>query len=305
MQPRPVVPGRFTMITRRCTQRQLLLRPDPETNQIFLYVLGLAAQRTGVAVILPSAQANHHHAVTLDRSGRLPEFYEHLHKLVARAMNTHRRRFENFWASGQTSVVELVGVEDVIEKIVYAATNPVKDGLVARVHHWPGANGLRALLERRTITVKRPRVFFSKRGNLPEEVTLTLGIPPELGDADRILATIRARCAQVEAAMEAERAKTGARVMGRRAVRAQSWRARPQSRERRFGLSPRVAARDKWARIEALQRNAAFLDAYRTARTCWLAGQPAIFPAGTYWLRRFTPASAAPFARGSPHPPAA
>ena len=55
MLPRPVAPGRFTMITRRCTQRQLLLRPDPETNQIFLYVLGLAAQRTGVDVILPSA----------------------------------------------------------------------------------------------------------------------------------------------------------------------------------------------------------------------------------------------------------
>ncbi len=100
--------------------------------------------------------------------------------------------------------------------------------------------------------------------------------------------------------MAAERAKTGARVMGRRAVRAQSWRARPHSRERRFGLSPRVAARNKWARIEALQRNAAFLDAYLTARTCWLAGQPAIFPAGTYWLRRFTPAPVAPFPRGSP-----
>ena len=100
--------------------------------------------------------------------------------------------------------------------------------------------------------------------------------------------------------MEAHRAKTGARVMGRRAVRAQSWRARPHSRERRFGLSPRVAARNKWARIEALQRNARFIEAYRDARARWLAHQPTLFPAGTYWLRRFTPAPVAPFPRGSP-----
>lgn len=145
------------MTTRRCTQRQFLLQPDPETNQIFLYVLALAAQRSEVDVILPSVQADHHHTVTRDRHGRIVEFYEYLHKLTARAMNAHRGRFENFWASEQTSVVELVGVEDIIDKIVYAATNPVKDGLVAKVHHWPGVNGLRALLERRTITVKRPR----------------------------------------------------------------------------------------------------------------------------------------------------
>ena len=47
------------MITRRCTQRQFLLRPDAITNQTFLYVLALAAERTGVEVILPSVQSNH------------------------------------------------------------------------------------------------------------------------------------------------------------------------------------------------------------------------------------------------------
>jgi hypothetical protein len=55
------------------------LRPDEETNQTFLYALALAAKRTGVDVVLPSAQANHHHTLTFDRTGRLPEFYEYLH----------------------------------------------------------------------------------------------------------------------------------------------------------------------------------------------------------------------------------
>jgi triacylglycerol lipase len=36
------------MITRRCTQRQFLLRPDPATNNAFVYCLAVAAQRAGI-----------------------------------------------------------------------------------------------------------------------------------------------------------------------------------------------------------------------------------------------------------------
>ncbi len=46
-----------------------------------------------------------------------------------------------------------------------------------------------------------------------------------------------------------------------------------------------MAARNKWARIEALEDRAPFLDAYLDARRRWLAGRPTLFPAGTYWLR--------------------
>ncbi|HVV84457.1 MAG TPA: hypothetical protein VHE35_15420 [Kofleriaceae bacterium] len=285
MLPRPVVAGETVMITRRCTQRQFLLRPDPQLNQIYLYVLGLAAQRAGIDLVHATAMSNHAHPVIHDRDGARVAFYQYLHQLVARAGNALRRRFENLWASGQTSVVRLVEVDDVIEKVVYAATNPVTAGLVARVHHWPGVNTLALLLEKRSLVVKRPRIFFSEQ--MPEEVTLTFSIPPELGDTDEILARIRRRVAEVEAAHERARARTGARVLGRRAVRKQSWRDRPGTPAPRFGLRPQVAARNRWARVEALQRNRDFLDAYAQARARWLAGRPAVFPYGTYWLRHF------------------
>ena len=193
-------------------------------------------------------------------------------------------------------MVKLVKVEDVIAKVVYAATNPVTAGLVERVHHWPGVNTLRALLNKEPIVVKRPRHFF--REDMPEEVTLTFAIPPELGDAADILARIRARVAEVEEAEAAKRARTGARVLGRRAVLRQSWSDRPRSREPRFGLRPSVACRSKWARIEALQRNRDFVAAYLDARDLWRVGRPAIFPPGTYWLRRHAPITVAsdPFA---------
>jgi hypothetical protein len=46
--PRQVLPGSFYKITRRCTQRQFLLRPDDVTNNVFAYCLGEGVIRTGV-----------------------------------------------------------------------------------------------------------------------------------------------------------------------------------------------------------------------------------------------------------------
>ena len=58
--PRQVLPGQFYLITRRCTQRQFLLRPDPETNNAFTYCLAEAAERYEISVLLPCAMSNHH-----------------------------------------------------------------------------------------------------------------------------------------------------------------------------------------------------------------------------------------------------
>jgi len=92
---------------------------------------------------------------------------------------------------------------------------------------------------------------------------------------------------QAEAMAAAERLEKGIRIVGRKAVLRQHWRASPNTREPRRGLSPRVACKNKWARIEALQRNQVFLDLYRAARADHLAGHEALFPPGTWWLCRF------------------
>jgi putative transposase len=255
MLPRQIVPGQFYMLTRRTAQRQFVLRPDDETNETFLYCLAEAAQRFAIDIILPSVLSNHHHTVLFDRHGRIVEFTEHFHKMTARAMNALRGRCENLWSSEPPSLLRLVDAADVVDKLVYAATNPVKDHLVERVHQWPGVNGLGDLLRARKIVAKRPRHFFSANGSMPDEVTLELVIPPELGDADEIRATLRERVAAVEAATAEARHRSGAPVLGRRAILHQSWRASPSTPEQRGDLSPRIAARDRWSRLEALVRD--------------------------------------------------
>ena len=294
MLPREFVPGRFYLLTRRCTQRLFLLRPDDETNNNFLYMLAESAARFGIDVLGSCVEDNHHHTVLFDRHGRIVEFYEHLHKFVAKIQNAWRGRWENLWSSEPPSRVRLVDAGDVIDKLVYALTNPVKDGLVERVHHWPGVNTLSALLNRRVLTAHRPRHFFRANSAMHEVVTLELVLPPELGDPDEIRRIVRERVAAVEAAAIEDGRRTGRRILGRRAILKESWRDRPSSHEPRRELSPRVAARDKWARIETLLRDRAFRVAYRAARAAWLLGERAIFPAGTYWLRRFAAVPVAP-----------
>ncbi|MBV8757054.1 MAG: hypothetical protein JO257_07265 [Deltaproteobacteria bacterium] len=281
------MPGAFYLITRRCTQRQFLLRPDEETNNAYLFCLLVAALRCGIDLVLMCAMSNHHHVVLFDRFGRYPEFLEHLHKLLARSQNALRGRWENFWAAGQASVVELIEPEDVLAKLVYVATNPVKDDLVERVHHWPGINGYRALVTGQTLRATRPRHFFRANGPLPSTVEAKLSLPPELGDAETMLRRLQELVTDFEQQAKERRMREGRSVLGRRAVLRQSWRAASTTFEPRRGLNPRVAARNVWLRIEALVRNTAFVRAYQEARAAWLEGLPVVFPAGTYWLRRF------------------
>ena len=128
--PRQVLPRQFYFITRRCTQRHFLLRPDAETNNAFTYCLLEAAQRCQIDLLMTCAMSNHYHSVVFDRYGRYPEFVEHFHKMFARSQNALRGRWENFWSSEQVCVVTLVDREDVMNKLVYTATNPVNDHLV-------------------------------------------------------------------------------------------------------------------------------------------------------------------------------
>ncbi|MBN1916315.1 MAG: hypothetical protein JW889_00280, partial [Verrucomicrobia bacterium] len=170
---------------------------------------------------------------------------------------------------------------------VYTATNPVKDHLVDRVSHWPGVNGLHALLRGRPLRAVRPRHFFRADGPMPAEVQMTLSIPSELGPAVEFLAELEQRVRDVEAKAAAERLRTGRRVCGRRAVLQQSWRGQPTSCAPRRNLRPRIAARNLWARLEALLRNREFIIAYTQARKSWREDASVRFPPGTYWLRRF------------------
>jgi len=285
--PRPILANRFYFLTRRCVQRMFLMRPDDAMNNVFLYCLFEAALRFNIRLLLAQMMSNHHHVVLHDPDGNVVEFYHRFHTNLAKCINALRGRWENAFSTEPTCLVELADGDAVLDKLVYTATNPVKDHLVEQVHHWPGPKTVRALLEGRSMRAKRPAFFFREDGPMPEEVELTFTLPSELGDSTVLLEQLRDRIASVEAACARDRQQRGRCIVGRGRITRQSWRESPASHEPRRNLRPRVAARSKWARIEALQRNREFTREYRAAWLRWRVGLPALFPPGTYALVRY------------------
>jgi hypothetical protein len=160
---------------------------------------------------------------------------------------------------------------------------------------WPGINGYRELIQNKPLCAKRPRHFFRTGGCMPAEVRLELVIPAILGTRDEVVAELRTRVEHVEQETRARRLQTGRRILGRRNVLGQSWKASPNSVEPRRRLRPRFAG-SAAERVAALVAYKDFLATYDDARRAWKAGLRALFPVGTYWLSRFTPVAVVPLA---------
>jgi REP element-mobilizing transposase RayT len=280
--PRQVIPGAIYLVTRRCTQRLFLLKPCKTVNEVFLYVLALAAKRFGVRIHAFCVLSNHSHIVLSDPHAQLPAFQQFLDGLVAKALNAFHGRWENFWAPDTYSAVMLDSTGDLLDKITYVLANPVAAGLVRHGRQWPGLWSAPEQLDT-TIQVPRPKHFFDPDGALPETVPLKLSRPPGFQSTAAFQRDLTASLADRE--LQAAR-DCGGRFLGIAKVLAQESSGRPRSREPRRGLNPRVSARDKWKRIELLRDLVDFLRAYRDA---WLARRrgrkKVIFPYGTYQLR--------------------
>jgi len=297
--PRQVLPGTAYMITRRCSQRQFLMRPDRETNNAFIYCLAEAAARYGIWVLFTIANTNHHHTGIYDPQGVFPEFIERFHKLFAKCQNVLRGRSENFWSTEQTSVVRLADASALLDKMTYALTNPVKDGLVGKAKEWPGVNAFEAIVSDQPLTAERPAHFFRNDGCMPGKVALTFARPPgfESMSQKEFAELVQENVRRVEETAAEDRRRRGVRVLGREGVLRQDWRDFPKSPEARGGLNPQVAARSHWSRMEALQRNRDFRREYGAAREAYINGARDVeFPAGTYWLRRFAKVNCVPYA---------
>ncbi len=284
--PRQVLPGTTYLVTRRCAQRQFLLRPSAITNGVFRYVLSVAARRFGIRVHAFCVLSNHFHLVVTDPEARLPAFEQYLDSLVARALNASLGRWEAFWAPSSYSAVALGSPEDVVAKAAYVLANPVAAGLVRSGRDWPGLWSAPEQIGGVAISTQRPTTFFRANGYMPANVLLELTTPPGFDSPE----TFRKRLTEALAALEEdarrELARDGRTFSGGARVLAQKPWAQPAPGEPRRQLSPRIAARDKWKRIEALSRLVEFLGAYREAWRAMRAGiSDVLFPAGTYALR--------------------
>ncbi len=282
---RPVFKERSLMLTRRVRGQEFLLRPGPTTNNIVGYVLAVMQAKWNLSVIAVVAMSNHWHVVVWDPDGKVVEFQRDCHHFITEGLKANVGGVEPVWSSGAPSRVECEQPEDVIHRVAYCMANPVEAGLVAYGSRWPG---LRRAWPSKPKVFKRPLKYFrgeEKGGAWPAQARLELSRPPgfdELSD-DELAGLVEGAVEEREQTFRDQRAKSGKPFMGRRAVLRQSRHSRPRSREQGPSLSPTVACRDKWRRIERLQANQQWLDSYMAAFTRHREGdRDTVFPYGTY-----------------------
>jgi len=289
MRPRPVIEGRTYMFTRRCSERRFFLRPDPEITNAFWYCLAWAAQKHGQVLHAAVALSNHAHVMATDPHGVYPDFLRDFHGLLARVVNAWRGRWEHFWDGNQASAVVLEDDAAQLDKLIYILANPV--GLVAKASDWPGATAIHAITSAQTIVAVRPKHLFrddDEGGEMPKTLTIAFEPPPALTHLpqEQYLSLILDHLTAVEKERSAKRVEAGTIVLGRKKVLSQHWNDRPTDAEPRRQISPSVACRDRWLRMERLKCNKLFQALYRAALESFRTGAEAIFPLGT-WSMRF------------------
>lgn len=284
------------MSTRRCTQRQFLLRPDKITNQTVAFCVGLAAERHqielhGLMVMSNTLVINYR-----DVAGTDPLFRQYLVSLLARSMNVVRSRWESFWSTDGPSVMTLVDGGAQLDWLIYNLTDSVRQGLVDKVMSWPGLCSLRYQLAGKEMRVKRPKHFFRDDGCLPDEVSLRFVPPPafaHLSDAEWT-ALLLERVSAVEDKAAEQRRAEGKGIAGRKAIRRKSPYSYPKTIPPRRNLNPRLACRDKDKRRVAIDAMKDFQARYRAALERYREAVAErrndigdiVFPWGTWQLTR-------------------
>ena len=276
------------MLTRRVRQRTFLLRPSKRTNRIVRYVLAVAQRKWNINVHAVVAMSNHWHVAATDPDGNTVDFQRDCHSFISRALNAHQGEFEAVWSSTQTSRVEAEQPDDLVDQIAYTMANPVESGLVRHGSSWPG---VRRAWPAKPKNIRKPKKFFrgeENGGDWPAEATLEMARPTgyeELSDGE-LAGLVNAAIETREDKFREKRDRARKRFVGRRKILAQSRHGQPTTREPRFGISPRVACKDKWRRIERLQYNKRWGRQYDTAMAAWHAGdRDVVFPPGTYKMR--------------------
>lgn len=267
-------------------QRMFLLLPTPQTRNILGYSLAYALARTSIEVHEFTFLSNHYHLVLSDPLGELPVLMREFNSLVARSLNASLGRWEAVWASEPYCAPELLDGEDVFAKCVYTLTNTASAGMVRHAKDYEGLCSWHLEYGQRAI-FNKPDCFFSE--DMPETVTLTLMRPrhvrPELDDK-QLRAEIRKAVREREYEIAEDLRAKGGAFLGMKRVLRQRITDTPVTRAPRRGIRPRVAGRSRWARIEALLRNRAWLAEYKACLERYRAGWiDVVFPYGTYQLR--------------------
>ncbi len=284
---RQYLPGTTYMVTRRCIFRKFLLTPSEKVNEIILFCMTRAANKSNIKVHAYCFMSNHMHAVVTDPESKLSDFMHWMNKFIAQCLNNKFSRCGEFWKSGSFSWQVLGDDYAVLKAMTYVIVNPVSAGLVKNTREWPGVISQPEDLTSKEFTSQRPE-FFSENSDVPETVSLRLKVPPVFEEmkTEEFIKELRDKVATIVRQVQQEMRTSGRRFMGAFRVIQQNREASPKTPETHRDPIPRVVCGDKGKLKEMKAQMDEFDFDYQLARDEFCAGdRKVVFPPGTYWMR--------------------
>jgi REP element-mobilizing transposase RayT len=281
-------------VTCRTVQGRFLFRPGPALNDLVAGVLGRAQRRYETAISAVFVMSSHVHLLLVVDDAQEPAaFMRYFKSKLAREVNrltgwrgpVFDRRYE----------MTVVTDEDAaqIERLQYVLGQAVQANLVERVGQWPGLHSAGALIDGTPLTghwFDRTQEFVARLrrkdiGRMQFATAESVSFSPIPCWAHLSPEVYRARIAALVETIESdaahERERTGASVLGVKAILSYDPQHRPSSLAR--SPAPRVHAATKTARKAFYEIYAAFVGAFREASERLLRGdRNAPFPTGSF-----------------------
>lgn len=145
MRPlRSSLPAGLYELSIRITGQHLLLAPGEALNSVILGIIGrcqAGASGQGVRIHAFSVLSNHYHMlVSVDSAHCLSKFQCFVNGNIARRVNKLLGRSGALWER-RFNAIRVVGDRSAqLWRLQYIMAHGVKEGLVARIEHWPGAS---------------------------------------------------------------------------------------------------------------------------------------------------------------------
>ena len=287
---------RYYFLTSRTIDSQLLLRPDPEVNEILGEWLVRAQQQTGIELVVYVVMSNHWHAIVRAPQQNIDRFVSLFKSQSSRQVNELRDARRGTIYQRRYSCEPILDQESLLDRIIYILSNPVAAGLVDRAEDWPGLSSLLQLIENQSVsfpvfdrTAWHAAGAPEDRTPYMEQAELRIVLPEFLAqmDPEERAAMIRERLEAVEAEHRQERESRGASVLGGDKVLEEDPCARPKRTNRSKRPLCHTSRIELWVEYREHWRH--FRGSYRLAAQRYRAGDLTVeFPEGSFppWIRK-------------------
>lgn len=286
--------GALVAVSWRAVQGRPLFRPSPELNDVVLGVLGRAQRLYPIRICGVAVLSNHLHLLLVaDHAEEISRFMCYVGSKLAREVNRLTGWSGPVFHNRYSMIVVTQEEEAQIDRFKYLLAQGCKENLVERVREWPGVHCARALLDgeplaghwlnhtARQAARHRGEGTDLRRFATPETVILSplpcwQHLSPE---------AYRQRVAELVETIEqeaaAERRRTRAKVLGRRAVLTVDPHRRPATLAR--SPAPLVHAATAEVRRSFRKAYRRFVEAFRAAAEAFRPRDlTEVFPGGCF-----------------------